>query len=37
MVYKPIPQIAVKADLQTIENHARKGRNQVNIGLGYYF
>jgi hypothetical protein len=37
LVYKPIPQIAVKADLQTIENHARKGRNQVNIGLGYYF
>jgi hypothetical protein len=35
LVYKPIPQIALKADLQTLENHARKGRNQVNIGVGY--
>jgi len=37
LVYKPIPQIALKADVQTLENRARKGRNQVNIGLGYYF
>ncbi|MBK8727543.1 MAG: hypothetical protein IPL96_16260 [Holophagaceae bacterium] len=37
LVYKPIPQIAFKADLQTIENRARKGRNQVNLGFGYYF
>ena len=35
--YKPIPNIAVKADYQKIENHARTGRNQFNIALGYYF
>ena len=35
--YKPIPNIAVKADYQKIENHARSGRNQFNIALGYYF
>ena len=37
LVYKPIPQIAFKADFQAIENRARKGRNQVNLGFGYYF
>lgn len=35
--YKPIPNIAVKADYQKIENRARSGRNQFNIALGYYF
>lgn len=37
LVYKPIPQIAFKADVQTVENRARKGRDQVNLGFGYYF
>jgi hypothetical protein len=37
LVYKPIPQIAFKADVQTIGNRARKGRDQVNLGFGYYF
>ncbi len=35
--YKPIPNVAVKADYQQLENHARSGRNQFNIALGYYF
>ena len=35
--YKPIPNIAVKADYQKLENHARSGRNQFNLALGYYF
>ncbi len=35
--YKPIPNVAVKADYQKLENHARSGRNQFNIALGYYF
>jgi hypothetical protein len=37
VVYKPIPQVAFKADMQKIENRANTGRNQVNLGLGYYF
>ena len=35
--YKPIPNVAVKADYQKLENHALSGRNQFNIALGYYF
>jgi hypothetical protein len=35
--YKPIPNVAVKADYQKLENHARSGRNQFNVALGYYF
>jgi hypothetical protein len=37
LVYKPLPQVAFKADVQTVENRARKGRNQLNLSLGYYF
>ena len=35
--YKPIPNVAVKADYQRLENQARTGRNQWNLGLGFYF
>ncbi len=35
--YKPIPNVAVKADYQKLENHVKSGRNQFNIALGYYF
>ncbi len=35
--YKPIPNVAVKADYQKLENRARTGRNQFNVALGYYF
>lgn len=36
-VYKPIPQVAVKADVNRIRNGAGTGRNQFNLGIGYYF
>ena len=36
-VYKPIEQIAVKADWQQRKNQARSGVNQWNVGLGYLF
>jgi hypothetical protein len=35
--YKPIPNTAVKADYQKIENAARTGQNQFNVALGFYF
>lgn len=35
--YKPIPNVAVKADWNQIENRARTGRDQFNLGLGFYF
>ncbi len=35
--YKPIPQVAVKADYMKVQNEATTGRNQVNLALGYYF
>lgn len=37
VVYKPIPQVAVKADFSRIRNDARTGRNQITMALGYYF
>jgi hypothetical protein len=37
VVYKPIPQVAIKADFSRIQNEAKTGRNQVSVGLGYYF
>jgi len=37
LVYKPIPQVAVKADFSRIRNEARTGRNQATLALGYYF
>ena len=35
--YKPLPQVAVKADFMKVQNEARTGRNQFNLALGYYF
>ena len=35
--YKPLPQVAVKADFMKVMNEAKTGRNQFNLGLGYYF
>ena len=35
--FKPIPQVAVKADWTRDENRARTGRNQFSLALGYTF
>jgi len=35
--YKPIPQVALKLDVAKVEDHARTGRDQVSLALGYYF
>lgn len=37
LTYKPIPQVAVKADHQWMKNQARTGVNQWNLGLAYIF
>ncbi|MDP3542579.1 MAG: hypothetical protein Q8T11_08960 [Elusimicrobiota bacterium] len=37
LTYKPIPQIAIKADHQWMLNQARTGTNQWNMGLAYIF
>lgn len=37
LVFKPLPQVAVKADYMKVENQAKTGRNQFNLALGYYF
>lgn len=37
LMWKPIPQIAVKADYQWHRNRARTGVNQFNVNLGYIF
>lgn len=34
---KPIPNIVVKADYQSIGNKAKTGRDQFNVALGYSF
>ncbi len=35
--FKPVPQSVIKADWQRVNNRARSGVNQFNIGLGYIF
>ncbi len=35
--FKPIPQVAVKADWTRDENRARTGRDQFSLALGYTF
>jgi hypothetical protein len=35
--WKPIPQVAVKADFSQVRNGARTGRNQWDLALGYEF
>ena len=37
VTYKPIPQVAVKADHQWLLNQAHTGVNQWNLGLAYIF
>lgn len=37
LVYRPIPQVAFKADVMVVQNRADKGRGQINLGFGYYF
>lgn len=37
LTYKPIPQVAVKADHQWLRNQARTGVNQWNLGIAYIF
>ncbi|MEK7388207.1 MAG: porin [Elusimicrobiota bacterium] len=37
LTYKPISQVAVKADHQWMRNQARTGVNQWNLGLAYIF
>jgi len=37
LAYKPIPQVAVKADWTRDENRARTGRDQFSLALGYTF
>ena len=35
--WKPIPQVAVKADFSQVRDGARTGRNQWDLALGYEF
>ena len=35
--YRPIPNVAIKADLQTFKDRARTGRDQLNLAVGFYF
>jgi len=37
VAFKPIPQVAVKADWTRDENHAQTGRDQFSLALGYTF
>ncbi|UPT74698.1 MAG: OprO/OprP family phosphate-selective porin [Elusimicrobiota bacterium] len=37
LTYKPIPQVALKADHQWLRNQARTGVNQWNLGIAYIF
>jgi len=37
LVFKPIPQVAVKADLQDYDNRAGTGQDQFNVGVGFAF
>ncbi len=37
LAFKPIPQVAVKADWTRDENRARTGRDQFSLALGYTF
>jgi len=37
LTFKPIPQVALKADYQWLRNQAHTGVNQWNMGLAYIF
>ncbi len=36
-MWKPVPNISVKADYQVLSNEAETGVNQLNVNLGYLF
>jgi len=35
--YRPIPNVAIKGDVQSFKDRARTGRDQVNLALGFFF
>ena len=35
--YLPLPNVAIKSDYQRLANGARTGRDQWNLGFGFYF
>ena len=35
--YKPLTQLVVKIDYQDLQNEARTGYSQFNVGMGYVF
>lgn len=37
LVYLPIPQVAIKADFQDLDNEAGSGLDQFNLGVGFAF
>lgn len=37
LTWKPIPQVAVKADFQDARNESGTGVDQINVGLGWLF
>jgi hypothetical protein len=37
LTYKPIPNVAIKADYQNFRNEADTGVNQLNLAVGYLF
>lgn len=37
LTWKPIPQVAIKADYQDVDNAARAGVDEFHVGLGWIF
>jgi hypothetical protein len=37
LAWKPIPQVALKADWNNISNEAGTGVDQINVALGFLF
>jgi hypothetical protein len=36
-MWKPLPNVSLKADYQITSNEAETGVNQLNVNLGYLF
>jgi hypothetical protein len=36
-MWKPVPNVSLKADYQIVSNDADTGVNQLNVNLGYLF
>jgi hypothetical protein len=36
-MWKPLPNVSLKADYQIVQNEAETGINQLNVNLGYLF